>query len=141
MGDVNARNSLFYCFLETPLFLSLYGAAAIPIVMSPSFLSPLLSSALPQTQIAQLLCCELFALKSVLFRPSPTVSRTHAQFIKSLGEVRIVVRLGSVKLRDLVGYFHFLRSLITAIQCLKPLLALRLMTKIPNGGTNREEGR
>ena len=66
---------------------------------------------------------------------------THAQFIKSLGEVRIVVRLGSVKLRDLVGYFHFLRSLITAIQCLKPLLPLRLMTKIPNGGTNREEGR
>ena len=42
---------------------------------------------------------------------------------------------------DLVGYFHFLRSLITAIQCLKPLLPLRLMTKIPNGGTNREEGR
>ena len=74
MGDVNARNSLFYCFLETPpSFSPFYGGNSNSNV-------PSLPSCLVTTLTASNSNCptgyELFALKSVLFRLSPTHART-----------------------------------------------------------------
>ena len=97
MGDVNARNSLFYCFLETPLFLSLYGGNSnsnVPFLPVSSALLRSASNSNCPTVMQRVICSKK------RFISAQSHCLTHAQFIKSLGEVRIVVRLGSVKERE-----------------------------------------
>ena len=105
---------------------------AIPIVMSPYFLSALLR-------------LKLELLRVICSKRRFIVTQSHARQVHEEFQKDKLSAFSKCH-GDRFTYFHFLRRLITRerIQCLKPLLSpprqcfLRLMTKIPNAGTNRD---